>query len=381
MTSNRTTFNGFPPQVRAVINASSTKTFLGLAGCLMVLAGCQSTNYRAATLPADLRVPASVGTRQLQLEGMASAAARSTAISPGDILEVRVISGVEEKAPEPLVLQVSTEGRIDLPLVGAVGVAGLDPPEASATLAQTAVERGIYRQPNVTVEVKKRATRQVTVLGAVEEPGVHELPVGNCNLLAAIAAAGGVTEEADTHCEVMRRTAPTLLASKTRDEIQQVAYSVRSDEGSRVERIDLAMASGAEASQSKSHQLSDRDVVLVPPSEKRVIHVTGLVKTPDQFELPSDQDLRVLDAIAMAGGRSSPVADKVYVIRQRETGSHEPAVIQVSVAKAKHDGLENLILGPGDLVSVESTVATTVSDAIRDFFRISVGVSSTLFTP
>src|SRR5687767_5116862 len=91
-----------------------------------------------------------------------------------------------------------------------------------------------------------------------------------------------------------------------------------------VSRIDLASA-GPIASQNR--KLDDRDVVMVLPEDKKVIHVTGLVKTPDQYELTHDKDIRVLDAIAMAGGTTSLVADKVFVIRQIP-GNPEPAVIK-----------------------------------------------------
>jgi len=118
---------------------------------------------------------------------------------------------------------------------------------------------------------------------------------------------------------------------------------------------------------------------MVLPQEKRFIHVTGLVHKADQFELPRDQDVRLLDAVAMAGGVSSPVADKAFVIR-RLPDMPEPAMIQVSLRKAKRDGNENLRLAPGDLVSVETTVATAVVDTATNLFRMTLGVGSNLAT-
>ena len=100
---------------------------------------------------------------------------------------------------------------------------------------------------------------------------------------------------------------------------------------------------------------------------------------PDQFKIPRNQDVHVLDAIAMAGGIKSPVADKVYVIR-RLKDMPEPAVIQVSIAKAKRDGNENLRLTSGDLVSVETTPMTHFVDTLTTFFRISAGVGGNFAT-
>lgn len=354
---------------------------LGVAVCL----GCQSTRYRAATLPDDLRAESSSGSHQIQLSNLSTTAFRSTQLNPGDLLDVRVVSGLETEAPKPMVLQVSNRGEIDLPLVGPVRVAGLEPPDASRAIAAAAIERGVYRQPNITLEVRERATYEVTVLGAVKEPGVHKLPIDASDVLGAIAAAGGLTEEAGIEVEVMRQAKPTIFAEASptgSGEIQQVGYTGPAGAtGPTVQRINLAMASTDTAVQQP---LGDRDVVMVPPKAKRVIHVSGLVNKPDQFELPNDQDVRVLDAIAMAGGQSSPVADKVFVIRQTapgqtKLGEAKPAIIQVSIAKAKRNGDENLVLTTGDLVTVESTVATTVVDTIKDFFRVSMGLTSTAF--
>jgi polysaccharide export outer membrane protein len=135
-------------------------------------------------------------------------------------------------------------------------------------------------------------------------------------------------------------------------------------------RINLAEA---QAAPSDQHKLNDRDVVMVLADETRVIHVTGLVRKPNQFVLARDKDIHVLDAVAMAGGVISPLANKVYVIRQLP-GMPEPAIIQVSLSAAKRDGNENIRLAAGDLVSVEATAATMALDTVTRFFRVAIGL-------
>ncbi|MEM9186054.1 MAG: SLBB domain-containing protein [Planctomycetota bacterium] len=395
----------FPADYRTAVNC------LLAAALLQLAAGCQSARYSAASLPADLRAVAATGGNEIHLPNLAAAATKSTAISPGDLLDVRVVSGLEEKVPEPQVAQVSPRGDIDLPLIGPVMIAGLQPPDASRAITAAAIERGVYRRPHVTLEVRRQATYQVTVLGAVAEPGVHELPIGACNVLAAIAAAGGLTDEAGTTVEVMRQPGATRLAGQP---VQQASFrqpasgqagpTLKTDGRATaepgaaastaakpvsavgagkpiVERIDLAQASSQAAASGPlgTRHLGDRDVVMVTPRKQRVVHVTGLVHKPDQFELPVDQDVHLLDALAMAGGRTSPLADKVFVVRQRADGG-QPAMIEASVAKAKRNGAENLILAPGDLVSVESTAATTAADIFQSFFRVSLGLTNTAFS-
>jgi polysaccharide export outer membrane protein len=113
---------------------------------------------------------------------------------------------------------------------------------------------------------------------------------------------------------------------------------------------------------------------MVLSEQKRLIHVTGLVVKPNQFELTREKEIRVLDAIAMAGGTSSPVADKVIIIRHLPN-MMEPALVKVSIWRAKRNGDENLRLAAGDLVSVESTASTMAVDTMTKFFRVALGVS------
>jgi polysaccharide biosynthesis/export protein len=284
-------------------------------------------------------------------------------------------------------------------LVGMVHVAGMEPSEAEQQIAAAAIQRNVYRQPSVTLQVTEQAVNRVTVLGAVASPGVHALPRGSSDLVSALAAAGGLTEEAGTKVDVLHQASPTFVATTengqgaaAHDGVQLASYDgaapfpppavsgpprmAMSTPQPQTMRIDLAQA---EPMKGPTYRLGDRDVVMVLPDDKRLIHVTGLVRKPDQFEMPRNHDITVLDAIALAGGTSSLLADKVYVIRQLPD-MPKPAVIEVSLAKAKRDGNENLRLAPGDLVSVEQTLATTVFDTATNFFRVAIGLSGNLAT-
>lgn len=77
-------------------------------------------------------------------------------------------------------------------------------------------------------------------------------------------------------------------------------------------------------------------------------------------------------AIAQAGGLSSNVADNVIVIRRTADGQ-QSAVIKLSIHAAKWDHAENLRLAPGDIVSVEQTPLTIVSDVASRIVRFAIG--------
>ncbi len=343
--------------------------------------GCQSRNLSAAALPPELLAPAGAGKQQIELRGMALATGTSSAVGPADLIEVTLLTGLADDSVEAQSVRVGDNGVVEIPYVGPVMVAGLDPTDVAERIKRAAIERGIYLQPQVHVRIEEQATYRVTVLGAVSEPGVQEVPRRGCDILSAIAAAGGFTENAGTVVEVLRHDAADSYAGveavPADGEVTQVAFNPPISPGSpalRAEEINLANLSTLGPDRQN---LSDRDVVVVRPRQKRVVHVSGLVNNPDQFELTQDHDLRLLDAIAMAGGESSSVADKVLVIR-RSPGRSEPAVIGVSLASAKRGGPDNLVLQSGDLISVETTIATTAVEAVNTFFRISLGLGGNL---
>ena len=107
-------------------------------------------------------------------------------------------------------------------------------------------------------------------------------------------------------------------------------------------------------------------VVVVLEKAQQSVSVIGLVQRPGNYELPTDETLRLLDAIALAGGLRVSVANRVQVIR-RVPDREEPVVIQASLRTAKRDGQENLVLAAGDIVSVEETPTTFVVETIRGF--------------
>ena len=78
-------------------------------------------------------------------------------------------------------------------------------------------------------------------------------------------------------------------------------------------RIDLITASEGI---TPEYRIEDGSVIMVREQDPRTIQVIGLVRKPDQFEIKPDKELRLLDAIALANGRTLEFADKVHMIRQ-----------------------------------------------------------------
>ena len=345
---------------------------------LVLLVGCHGTTYKSASLPDEFRIPPTKNVSTVNLTRLASPGPENSRIGSRDLLEVTIASGYEVDRINTLLLRVAKNGIINIPLIGEVEVADLEPAEAEQNIATLAIQRGVYRRPYVTVVVKRQWVNHITVVGAVESQGTYELPRGSSDLLGALAAAGGLSKDAGEIVEILRKSQRMLPISAVQPETNSTTGE------------SLASYTGPEAAQPASirinlaelspgvvgdFRLGDGDVVMVLPQDPRVIHVLGLVHNPGQFEIPPNKDVYVLDALAWAGGRTMQVANNIRVIR-RVPGRAEPITIGVSVREAKSNGKANMRLGPGDLVSVEDTPTTIVLDALKSFIRF--GVSSTV---
>lgn len=352
--------------------------------------GCAKNKFTARTLPRRFHAMPTTNAKTIDLTRLASATLQNDLINKGDVIEVNISAGLSKDDTIEVVSRVNDRGEASLPHVGDVPLEGLELEEAEAVISTACIERGLFRAPHVTVTMKRPKVNRVTVVGAVEEQGTYELRSGQTDLLAALVAAGGLAEDAGTVVEIRhpgyrntRRPPPappiagddssgTGHALTAHTEAEPAGASVQQASGQTL-RVDLTSLTNV--SQGNRLELEDGTVIMVERRDPQPIQVLGLVRKPDVYDFPVGKNLRVLDALAMAGGIDSPVANKLYVIRRRP-GMPEPAVIELSLSKAKRNGMENLLLEPGDTVSVEQTPATIVLEAVR---MIGIGVSGRLF--
>ena len=116
---------------------------------------------------------------------------REVTIAADDTLMVQVLNG-EELSRE---WRVASSGELNLPLVGRVKVAGLTVGECEQLLAERL--RRYQHNPQVTVYVQEFRSHPVSVVGAVDKPGVYQLK-RHTTLFDAIVLAGGPKEAGPT---------------------------------------------------------------------------------------------------------------------------------------------------------------------------------------
>jgi polysaccharide export outer membrane protein len=212
------------------------------------------------------------------------------------------------------------------------------------------------------------------VLGAVKNEGLYDLPPHASDVVSALAAAGGLTAEAGDKVEVRNPIGSQSLAGGQAGAggIRGVSSSTSGNMASYTVNLLDAAKSG-----EGDYNVQDGAVVMVEKRDPAPIFVQGLVRSPNQYEYPIGQDLRLLQAISLAGGMSNQLADKIFVIRQMP-GSRQPILIQVSYRQAKRNDDSNIRLGPGDVVSVEQTPGTVFMDALN-IIRFGINGSTMLF--
>jgi polysaccharide export outer membrane protein len=348
-----------------------------------LLTGCASQDvYQASQLPAQWQAPHIENAQTLDLSKLSTGAYNNEQIDTGDILEVQIVVGLNAKDNPPVLHpRVNEAGSISLPNVGDVYVRGLDLETAESAIASACIQRQIYRSPLVTVSMRKQRTNRIMVVGGVKQQNTYNLPRGNSNLLSAIVAAGGLSEDAGTEVEVRIPAGandglspdPIARDMNRAGLINQAGHthspaSTRSAPSSF--RVDLISATkGGQA----TAPLPDGAIVYVQRRDPEAVQVIGLVHKPGEIKYPIGSDLRLLGAISQAGGVSNRGANKVYIIRNLP-GQPAPILIEASIRAAKQNGSDNLRLAPGDVVSVEQTPMTALVDAIM-LIRFGIGAS------
>lgn len=90
---------------------------------------------------------------------------------------------------------VDAAGRIDLPYLGPIAIAGLTAEDAQKRIAASL--RGKSQDARVLVTIRQNVANTIYVAGAVNRPGRLALTLGRERLLDAVASAGGSANTAD----------------------------------------------------------------------------------------------------------------------------------------------------------------------------------------
>ncbi|MEC4685099.1 MAG: SLBB domain-containing protein [Nitrospirota bacterium] len=220
--------------------------------------------------------------------------------------------------------EIRNDGMISYPLVGDIKAAGLTIPQLQQNIVEKLKEYIVA--PKVDIQIIKYASRDVSILGEVENPHVIYLR-GKTTLLEAIANAGGLTEKANL----------------------KGAYIIRKN---KIIPIDL-YALMTEGDLKYNVEVRRKDIIYIPNVQDQRVYVVGEVKKPMIVPF-AGKILRVAEAIASAGDfEISAKKSNIKIIRG---GLENPTVITVNFDKITNGDLgENIALYSEDIVYVPAS--------------------------
>ena len=235
-----------------------------------------------------------------------STASSDYQIGPEDLLEITLfnipeIYGMERQVtPRSVTARVSHRGDISLPVIGEVGVKGLTISGLEQRLRER-YDRYIHN-PQVGVLVKEFRQR-ISIIGAVQKPGVMEL-TGPKTVIEMLAMAGGVTEKAGSQIHVYRQGAGERQNHII--DLAILANNVGFVNPENAHMINLAVQPG--------------DMINVP--EAGMFFVDGAVRKPGSY--PLGRRYSLTQALATAGGVDSELSSsEVSVFRRSGPGTVE----------------------------------------------------------
>ena len=242
-------------------------------------------------------------------------------LGPDDQVEIWAPE-LSESGNKPV--RIDGEGNVQVPLAGHVHVAGLTAQQAEQELNK--VLKTYIRDPQVVVNVSEVRSQPVSVLGAVNTPGVHQVQ-GHKTLLEMVASAGGIRPDAGYSVRVTRQLdwGCIPLPGASLDPSGQFS----------VAEVNLKKIMEAK-DPAENIQILPHDVISIPKAE--MVYVIGEVRRSGGFVLGEHQSISVLQVLSLAEGLNG-AADTAHarILRlKKDADQREELPVDVkSVLKGK----------------------------------------------
>jgi polysaccharide biosynthesis/export protein len=278
-------------------------------------------------------------------------------LGPDDQLKIWAL-GVEEISDKPV--RINPSGDVDLPIAGRIHAAGLTVEQFQSVLEQRLAKE--VRKPQVSVEIAEYGSQPVTVLGAVNHPGVLQLS-GRKTMAEVLSMAGGLRPDAGPYVKIARQTKwgkiplPSAQADASGDFTVATLH---------VESL-LAATNPTDNILVRPH-----DTITVPTAE--MVYVVGAVKKPGPFALNERESVSVLQALSMAEGLGPTPKPQASKILRTVPGSGERKEIPVDLKKIMAGKGEDLALRANDILFVpESTPKKAAARAAEAAIQAATG--------
>jgi len=260
-------------------------------------------------------------------------------LGPDDEVE---ISGPEldEQATKPS--RLDGNGNLQVPLVGRVHAAGLTVQECEQELNK--LLSAYIRHPEIAVNLKELRSQPVSIVGAVNSPGVHQVQ-GQKTLLEMISMAGGIRPDAGYRVRITRRLewGCVPLPNATFDAAGNLSIG-------EVNLKDILEAKRPE----ENIPISPHDVISVPKAE--MVYVIGDVKRSGGFVLGQHESMSVLQALSLAEGLNGTADTRHARILRLNTNADQRMEIALNVKNILNGKSRDVPLLGDDILFIPGSI-------------------------
>jgi polysaccharide export outer membrane protein len=271
--------------------------------------------------------------------------AGSYVLGPGDEISVWAL-GAEELSAHPIRLDPS--GFIDLPIAGRIHAAGLTAEQLKSELSRRLASE--LRYPDrVTVTVTDYHSQPVSVMGAVNKPGVYQMQ-GPKTLLEVLSLAEGAKPDAGTTVRVTRRS----------DEEPLPLLSARKGVSGEVSTAEVSLQEVLEGNSAAANlMIRPHDVVTV--SQAQTVYVMGDVRKQGGFAVGAKERISLLQAVTLSEGLK-PTASPGNARILRSTGDGpERRQIPVNLKDVMAGKATDSFLQPEDILFIPDSKTKNVA--------------------
>jgi polysaccharide biosynthesis/export protein len=256
-------------------------------------------------------------------------------LGPDDQIKIWAL-GVEEITDKPI--RIDPSGEIDLPTLGKVHAGGLTADQLKTELVNRFSKDLV--KPEVSVQIVEFGSQPVSIMGAVNRPGIHQVS-GRKTLMEVLSLAEGLRQDAGPRITVSRKIeyGQIPLTSATTDPTGQFSVAT-------VSVKDLL----AGINPAENILIAPHDVVTVPIAE--AVFVMGDVHKPGEITLKENATISVLQALASAEGFGPTPAPQSARIVRVVPGSAERKEIPVDLKKIQNGKAEDIAMRPNDILVV-----------------------------
>ncbi len=258
-----------------------------------------------------------------------------------DVLTIRVF-GSAEFAP---VVKVAADGTVQLPLIGVVPVAGLTVEEVENLIAQRLIAAGMFKNPQVTVELTVAVNQYATITGEIHavvpllgvrrlfdvlasaSPGLGGGETANANITSGVLTGGSAWPSTASHVITIFR--------------QGVSDPIVVNIGTDPAKV-----------QAANIVILPHDLIVI--SKVGVVYVVGAFAKQGAIPLDQNTPLTLMQATALSGGVGFEGRDEdLRIIR---TEGLQRKVVKVDIKRIERGKDPDPILEADDIVFLPTNI-------------------------